>query len=175
MTVAEKIENLLSPSFVHEGYSIVRVQISGNVNKVLQLMIERVDEKEVTLDDCVNVSRYASALLDVEDPLPFAYVLEVSSPGLDRPLVKPKDYVRFAGNLIKITLLEAMHNRKRFVAKLVSADEGEITLDVDEKEGSKEDVLSFKVPYALINSAKIYIPIDNYFATKGKKRGQSKH
>lgn len=175
MTIAEKIEELLEPSLLHEGYILVRVQVSGTVRKVLQLMIERVDEKDVTLDDCVNVSRYASALLDVEDPLPVAYALEVSSPGIDRPLVKPKDYVRFSGSMIKINLLESVHNRKRFVAKLVHADTHHITLEVEERCEGDDKNLSFQVPYALINNAKIYVPTDNYFESKGKKRGKSTH
>lgn len=175
MTIAEKIEDLLTPSLLHEGYILVRVQVSGNVRKVLQIMIERLDEKDVTLDDCVSVSRYASALLDVEDPLPVAYVLEVSSPGLDRPLVKPKDYVRFSGSMIKINLLEAVQNRKRFIAKLVHADDHHVTLEVDQKGENMEETTNFQVPYALINNAKIYIPTDNYFEAKGKKRGKSNH
>ncbi len=170
MNLTEKVEQILAPSLEHEGYRIVRIQISGNVRKVLQIIIERLDSQEITLDDCVKVSRYASTLLDVEDPFPFAYILEVSSPGIDRPLVKPGDFVRFSGRDIKLSLTEPIHHRKRFIAHLNHADDKCINISflVDTEE------LSIDVPYNQINSAKLHVDFENDSVKKGKNSGKSK-
>ena len=171
MTLTEKIEALIEPSLTHEGYSVVRLQITGIQRKTLQLMIERLDEVEVNIDDCVRVSRYVSSLLDVEDPIPFEYTLEVSSPGLDRPLVKKSDYKRFSGHKIKLTLNEAVENRKKFVASLDSADDEKITVSIN---SSDEEVIVFDIAYHQIQNAKLNVDFDN-FTVKGKAGGKSKN
>ena len=102
MVETRQIEQMIEPSLAAMGYEIVRVHISGGHRPILQIMIERIDGREITVDDCADSSRAISALLDVEDPLPTAYELEVSSPGIDRPLTRPKDFERFAGHLAKI-------------------------------------------------------------------------
>ncbi len=175
MNLEEKVEHILEPSLTLEGYGIVRLQISGGQRKVVQIMIERLDEQEVTLDDCVRVSRYASTLLDVEDPFPFAYTLEVSSPGMDRPLVKPKDFIRFSGQDIKLNLTEAAHSRKRFIAHLNHANDTVINVSVA-AEGKEKDngaLLTFDISYNLIKNAKLHIDFDNYSVKKGQTSGKS--
>ena len=171
MTLTEKIEALIEPSLTHEGYSVVRLQITGIQRKTLQLMIERLDEVEVNIDDCVRVSRYVSSLLDVEDPIPFEYTLEVSSPGLDRPLVKKNDYKRFCGHKIKLSLNEAVENRKKFVASLDSADDEKITVSIN---SSDEEVIVFDIAYHQIQNAKLNVDFDN-FTVNGKAGGKSKN
>lgn len=158
MSVTQKIEALIAPPLLSEGYEIVRIQHSGNIRKTLQIMIERVDGVDIIVNDCEKASRLISAIMDVEDPLPEAYTLEVSSTGIDRPLVKPKDFKRFTGHAIKISLVEAVHNRKKFVAELTSADDLGIKLSL--LEGAEQ--LVFDIPYGHIQNAKLYIDFDNY-------------
>ena len=87
MQTEERIETLIEPVLEAMGYALVRVQISDAPNAVLQVMAERDDGKGMTVDDCARISREISTILDVEDPIELAYALEVSSPGIDRPLV----------------------------------------------------------------------------------------
>ena len=86
-------------------------------------------EESVSIDDCEQVNREMSTILDVEDPLPFAYTLEVSSPGLDRPLRGEDDYRRFAGRLAKVVVSEAVDNQKAFEGRLRGLDSGEVLLE----------------------------------------------
>ena len=86
-------------------------------------------EESVSIEDCEQVNREMSAILDVEDPLPFAYTLEVSSPGLDRPLRGEDDYQRFAGRLAKVVVSEAVDNQKAFEGHLRGVDAGEVLLE----------------------------------------------
>lgn len=130
MDILKRIEAIIEEPLIARGYSIVRVQLSGSHRKVLQIMIERLDEKPITADDCSTVSRVVSVLLDVQDPIKNPYVLEVSSPGLERPLVKLKDYQRFCGQMVVVTTQQPINERKRFQGRLTSANEREITLDL---------------------------------------------
>src|SRR5271156_4437025 len=96
------------------GYCLVRVALTGAQRPTLQVMAERGDEVAMTVDDCADISRSISALLDVADPIASAYTLEVSSPGIDRPLVRPEDYQRFAGHLARIETRVPVAGRRRF-------------------------------------------------------------
>jgi len=102
------------------GFELVRVQFgSGQRRPTLQIMAERIDRQPMAVEDCAEISRNLSALLDVEDPLPGAYLLEVSSPGIDRPLVKPADYERFAGFEARLETKAPIEGRKRFRGRLM--------------------------------------------------------
>src|SRR3990170_1409421 len=95
---AQRIEGLIEPALTAMGYDLVRVAVQGGESrKTLQIMAERRDGAGMTVDDCADISRTISAVLDVEDPIAGAYTLEVSSPGIDRPLPRSKDYERFLG------------------------------------------------------------------------------
>src|ERR1700687_93581 len=96
------------------GYRVVRVALTGTGRPTLQVMAERRDDASMTVEDCAEISRSISALLDVADPIAGAYMLEVSSPGIDRPLVRPEDYDRFAGFEARIELNAPLDGRKRF-------------------------------------------------------------
>lgn len=123
------------------GYEIVRVLLSGDRRAKLQLMIERTDGVGITVDDCAAASRATEAILDVEDPIAGTYVLEVSSPGLDRPLTRVADFERFAGFDAKIETRMPVEGRRRFRGRLLglegrnvrlATDLGEVALEFDQ-------------------------------------------
>lgn len=118
MDICEKIEQEITPALADMGYEVVRVIMSGSDAKTVQVMAERGDRVDMTVDDCAEISRTVSALLDVADPIAGRYTLEVSSPGLDRPLVRPGDYDRFAGDEAKIELDHEINGRRRFKGRL---------------------------------------------------------
>lgn len=123
MEISVKLTEMLAPSMADLGYEIVRISIQGGDVKTVQIMAEREDRNAMTLSDCEKISRTASALLDVEDIFQNKYMLEISSPGVDRPLVRESDYSRFSGYDAKIETLHDINGRKRFKGKILSYDE----------------------------------------------------
>ena len=119
---AERIARIVADPLAGLGYELVRVQLSGGRSPVVQIMVERSDRMAMTVDDCASVSRTLSAVLDVEDPIPGAYTLEVSSPGIDRPLTRLADFERFAGHLARIETQQPVEGRKRFKGTLLGVD-----------------------------------------------------
>ncbi len=120
----DKFDSIINPM----GYGVVRVQITGTIRKTLQVMIEKLDEQPINVDDCAQVSRTLSVHLNVDDPIAGAYVLEVSSPGLERPITRQKDYKRFLGSEIVIKTILPVENRKNFQGFLEMASEEGISL-----------------------------------------------
>lgn len=129
--LTERVETLISPTIEGMGFEVVRVSVSGGQKPVLQIMAEPVDGREMTVDHCADISRAVSAVLDVEDPIPEAFTLEVSSPGLDRPLVKLGDYERFAGFDAKVELKKLRDGRRKFRGRVIGTDENVVMIDVD--------------------------------------------
>lgn len=129
MSLTEQIEQMIGPSIEALGYEVVRVSLAGSIRKVLQIMAEPKDGRVMSVEDCARVSRAISAILDVEDPISGAYSLEVSSPGIDRPLTRPKDYDRYAGHEAKIETLEPIEGRKRFKGTLKGVTGAAVKLD----------------------------------------------
>ena len=138
-STAADIIPIIEPSLEAMGYRLVRVAFLGARRATLQIMAERLDGVPMTVDDCTEISRSVSALLDVADPIDSAYMLEVSSPGLDRPLTRPEDYDRFAGFEAKVELGQPLDGRKRFRGRLIGrsgdhvrmhAESGEVLLPV---------------------------------------------
>ena len=126
----ETLLKLLEPAIEALGYELVELEFPPHL---LRIYIDR--EGGVTVDDCEVVSRQVSAVLDVEDPISGAYTLEVSSPGLDRPLRKETDFIRFAGERAKIELsLPDKDGRRRFTGTLKGCDAGEVLIEVDGEE-----------------------------------------
>lgn len=151
-TLENKVEDLIAAPLAAMGYGLVRVLLTGKgADTTLQIMAERQDDAAMTADDCAAITKGIIDLLDADPALAFDYMLEVSSPGIDRPLVKFADYVRFADHLVQIELTENLDNRRRFKATIVKADEakGAIEFTADKK--------NFAVPYALIAKAKLVI------------------
>lgn len=128
MILEEKIAVLVTPLLEAMAFELVRVSFQSGT---LQIMAEPLDEnREMTVEDCAYISRQVSALLDVEDPIRGKYMLEVSSPGVSRPLTKAKDYRRFAGELVKLTLKQLQDGRRRFNGRLSGIDDaGMISLE----------------------------------------------
>ncbi|HTH16647.1 MAG TPA: ribosome maturation factor RimP [Magnetospirillum sp.] len=129
MDLQQRLEALIAPSLDSQGYELVRVLFQGKTRPTLQIMAERKDGAAMTVDDCADISRSLSAVLDVEDPIQGGYVLEVSSPGIDRPLTRPKDYETWAGHEAKVESLVAVDGRKRFRGTLLGlAEDGQVRL-----------------------------------------------
>ena len=113
------------------GYNIVRVQIMGKDQVVLQIMAEHANGQGMTADNCATISRAVSALLEVDDPIKGAYTLEVSSPGLDRPLVRLGDFERFQGLEAKIEINQPQDGRRRFRGRLLGVEGDTVRILVD--------------------------------------------
>jgi ribosome maturation factor RimP len=122
------IAQMIEPSLAAMGYRLVRVVVTSGRRATLQIMAERIDDAAMTVDDCALISRSVSALLDVADPIAGAYDLEISSPGIDRPLVRPEDYDRFSGFEARIELTEPFAGRKRFRGRLLGTADGDVRL-----------------------------------------------
>lgn len=130
----DRVSKLVEPSLRDMGYRLVRVRFTGGGRPVLQIMAERLSDGGMDIDDCEEVSRAVSALLDVEDSIQGPYQLEVSSPGIDRPLVHPADFERFAGYDVKIEMQRPVDGRKRFKGRLRGISEGKVLLDLADAE-----------------------------------------
>ena len=146
---AEDIVSIIEPSLEAMGYRLVRIAFLGARRATLQIMAERLDDMPMTVDDCTEISRSVSALLDVADPIAGAYMLEVSSPGLDRPLTRPEDFDRFAGFEAKIELDQPLDGRKRFRGRLLGRADNYVRIVGDAGEVS--------LPLADIAKAKLVI------------------
>jgi ribosome maturation factor RimP len=131
---AATIELLVKAPLHAEGFDIVRVVLSGDHRPKLQIMVERQDGAPVDVDDCAQASRLVSAVLDVEDPLSGPYVLEVSSPGIDRPLTRLGDFERFAGHEARVELRTPLDGRRRFRGRLRGVDRDRIRLETEREE-----------------------------------------
>jgi ribosome maturation factor RimP len=147
--LADRIAALIEPSLTAMGYDLVRVQIDGKRQLRLQIMAERGDGSGMGVEDCARLSRHVSALLEVEDPIEGSYTLEVSSPGIDRPLVKAADYTRFAGHVAKVELKHARENRRRFTGTIKGLEGGAVVLHTEEG--------SISLPLAEIERAKLVL------------------
>lgn len=134
MDPADRIERLIRPTAEAMGFDLIRVQILGQQRFRLQIMAERLVDGSMTIDDCAELSRAISPILEVEDPLATAYTLEVSSPGIDRPLVRLEDFEKYAGFEARIELKHAVGNRRRFQGKLMGTDARNVRLSVGDEE-----------------------------------------
>jgi ribosome maturation factor RimP len=127
-----RIAETIVESLESQGYELVRVQVIGTESPTVQIMADRADGAAFGIEDCEAVSHLASALLDVDDPIATAWTLEVSSPGIDRPLTRTKDFNAYAGFDAKIELVvPGPGGRKRFTGKLLQADEQAVTMKLD--------------------------------------------
>lgn len=157
------IDRLVAPALDALGYDVVRVKLMSQSPRTLQIMAERHDRAGMTVDQCSEISRVASALLDVEDPIGGAYSLEVSSPGIDRPLVRGDDFERFAGHLAKLETSRPHDGRKRFRGQLLGHDDGNVRIEVDGE--------VFAIPLVDISAAKLVLTDELIAASEELERG----
>lgn len=145
LTVGD-LHKMIEPGIRVLGHELVEVEYaSASGQNVLRIYID--NPAGITVEDCATVSRQVSALLDVEDPIAEAYTLEVSSPGLDRPLVKRADFERFAGAQVKVRMREAVQERRNFKGTLVGVEGDVIVVDVDHEQ--------YRLPIARIERARL--------------------
>lgn len=144
------IHDLVAPKIEEMGFEVVRIMTTGSERQTVQIMIERQDRKNLVVDDCAAVSRAISIILDEVDPIEGEYSLEVSSPGVDRPLTKPEHFVRFAGFEAKIETDDVVDGRKRFKGKIVAVDSNNvISVETEEKE--------YSIPFEAVSKAKLVL------------------
>lgn len=125
---------MIDASLKHAGYFIVRLKLDGGKKKkTLQLIAERLDAQSMTVEDCTEISHTVSALLDVKDPIEDAYDLEVSSPGLERPLVSVQDFMDYEGQMAAVEMQMPLDGRKKFKGKISVVADDVITLALDGK------------------------------------------
>jgi ribosome maturation factor RimP len=131
LTLEAKLTAIVAPRLETMGFELVRVAVLGRDRPTVQVMADRADGGLITVEDCEQISRYLSSVFDVEDPIPGAWSLEISSAGIDRPLTRPKDWNRFAGHLAKVETLFPFDGRKRFSGIVLGADDkfGKLRLD----------------------------------------------
>ena len=151
MADAARLSELIEPEVKAEGFELVRVMmIGGKDDPTLQVMAERPDTRQLDLGDCERLSRRLSEMLDREDPIEEAYRLEVSSPGIDRPLTRLKDFVDWKGHQARITLREPLNGRKQFTGDLLGTEGETVLIDV-------RGVGPTGLPLADVHSAKLLL------------------
>jgi ribosome maturation factor RimP len=128
----ERILALIEPEAEGLGYRIVRVRLSGNRRKRLQVMAERASDGAMDVDDCARLSRALSPVLDLGDPIAGEYDLEVSSPGIDRPLMRLEDFERFTGHEAKLETVAMIDGRRRFKGVIAGVDGEDVRLTTPE-------------------------------------------
>jgi ribosome maturation factor RimP len=129
--IDRRLAGIVAPTLAGLGFELVRIRLMGGRRPVLQIMAER-PEGGIEVEDCARISRAVSAVLDVEDPISGEYVLEVSSPGIDRPLTRLKDFARYEGHEVKIETAELIDGRRRFKGTVAGVEDGEVLVAVAE-------------------------------------------
>ena len=149
-----RVADIIEPTIEQIGYQLVRVRLSAQNGATLQIMCERPDGT-MTVEDCEQVSMAVSPVLDVEDPIDKAYHLEVSSPGIDRPMVRKSDFTRWLGHLLKCETSVLVESRKRFRGKIVAADENGFTLERDQPAAGEEPTVV--IPFTALAEGRLIL------------------
>jgi len=145
------IEDLLLPGAEALGYEIVSVELSGGDTSIVRVYID--SESGVNVSDCAKASRQFSAILDVEDPISNRYTLEVSSPGMDRPLAKPVHFKEVVGQDVKIKMTTLVNGRRRFSGELIEANDEFVVVEVDGEQS--------ELPYDEMDRARL-VPVYDF-------------
>ena len=127
-----RLAAIIAPRLELMGFELVRVAVLGKERPTVQVMADRADGSQITVEDCQNISHDVSAAIDVDDPIPGAWTLEVSSAGIDRPLTRVKDWNRFAGHLVRAETFFPQNGRKRFAGIVLGADETSARIRLDD-------------------------------------------
>ncbi len=145
-----KVAALITPSLEGMAYELVRVLILGRDRPTVQVMADRADGSQISVKDCERITHAVSAILDVDDPLPGRWTLEVSSAGIDRPLTRPKDWVRFAGHQARAEMAMPVDGRRRFTGIVMGADDTHARMRLDDGE-------EVSLPFADLRRAKLLL------------------
>lgn len=141
-SIDRRLAEIITPVIEDMGYELVRVRLMSGRSTTLQIMADR-PGGGIEVDDCADISNAVSAVLDVEDPILDAYTLEVSSPGIDRPLTRLKDFDTYEGYEAKLEIADLIDGRRRFKGQLAGVDGDEVLINIDEGTiGLKFDWLS---------------------------------
>ena len=149
-----RVADIIEPTIEQIGYQLVRVRLSAQNGATLQIMCERPDGT-MTVEDCEQVSMAVSPVLDVEDPIDKAYHLEVSSPGIDRPMVRKSDFSRWLGHLLKCETSILVDGRKRFRGTILAADENGFTLERDQPAAGDEPTVV--IPFTALAEGRLIL------------------
>ena len=147
-----RLSAIIEPVANDLGFALVRVKMTQENGATLQIMAEDA-HGHFSINDCERLSKDVSPVLDVEDPINTEYHLEVSSPGIDRPLVRARDFIRYVGQEAKIELTDLVRGRKRFRGPIIAADEENFTIKLPEAEKGTDPL--FVLPYTLLADAKL--------------------
>jgi ribosome maturation factor RimP len=158
----QQISELIEPTVRDLGFEIVRVLMTGGQRPTLQVMVEPVERGPMTVEHCAAISHAISALLDVADPIGETYRLEVSSPGIDRPLVRRSDFERFAGFEARLETVAPIGGRRRFRGRLMGVDGDEVCLWLPEGEQ--------RIPYGAVKKARLVLSDDLLAAARAERR-----
>ena len=167
MVDTNRIAQVIEPPIEAMGYRLVRVVVTSGRRPTLQVMAERVDDQPMSVEDCAQISHSVSALLDVADPIAGSYMLEISSPGIDRPLVRAEDYDRFSGFEARIELSHPINGRKRFRGRLLGTSGANLRLTTESGEA--------ELPLAAVARAKLVLTDDLIAATQRGAEASRKH
>jgi ribosome maturation factor RimP len=129
--IQDKVARLIEAPLQDMGYELVRISLSGGDRPILQIMAERAADGLMSVEDCTAISHTVSLLLDAEDPITSAYSLEVSSPGIDRPLTRPKDFERYAGFEVRMETREPVLGRRRFRGRLLGIADDNVSVSTE--------------------------------------------
>jgi ribosome maturation factor RimP len=152
-----RVALIVQPVLRAIGFRLVRVHLTGQNGLTLQIMAER-EDGTMTVEDCEEVSRAVSPALDVDDPIEKAYHLEVSSPGIDRPLVRKSDFATWTGHLVKMETSVLVADRKRFKGKIAESDADGVLIERDKAAYGEEPTV--RVPYDAIAEARLILTDD---------------
>ena len=144
-----KIRELIAPIISSLGYDLVRIQIFDEKAKTLQIMVERLDDANLTVEDCSMISKEISVILDINDPISENYLLEVSSPGIDRPLLQLKDFEKYTGFHARVNMNIMVEGCKKFKGKLTGIEGENIRIRVKEE--------TYVLPFDEIQQAKLLL------------------
>jgi ribosome maturation factor RimP len=164
---------LLVPAVQAQGYRLVRLRLIGGKRKTLQILAERPDG-QMDVEDCAKLSRAVSEVLEASDPISEEYVLEVSSPGIDRPLTAPEDFARFAGHEARVELVRGLDGRKRFKGTLIALEGEHVLMDVTEA----NEIRRVRFPFSDIGEAKLVLTdrlIQESLKAREKREADASH
>jgi len=142
MDVQSPLEALVQPAVEAAGFRLVRFRVTGGKRKTLQIMAERADG-QMDVEDCAKLSRELSGVLEAADPIEGDYVLEVSSPGIDRPLTQPDDYLRFVEHEARVELKNPKDGRKRFKGRIAGVEPTAVVMEVVDEKGKELQRFAF--------------------------------